>query len=61
MTNLPIKLGDEILEVDDVPVSEIEFKKIEAMKNELGRKIHYKVKRKRKIFFVETQVKNIFE
>ncbi|MFK7749887.1 MAG: aspartyl protease family protein [Kordia sp.] len=57
----PIKIGDELLEVDGKPVSNINFNLLEKKKSQLNSKILYKIKRKRKVFSITTKVKDIFE
>ncbi|WP_420570665.1 hypothetical protein [Kordia sp.] len=59
--DLPIKLEDEIIEINDTSVSDMNFNDIEKIKQTLHKEIRYKVKRKRKEFFITTKVRDLFE
>jgi len=54
-----IRIGDEIIAINTIPISKVNFPKLLAEKEILGTKIHYKVKRDKSIFEIECIVKKI--
>ena len=60
MFEYPVKIGDQILEIDGEPASTIDFNQLEKKKGKLNSEILYKIKRKRKVFSVTTKVKDVF-
>ncbi|MGJ8660361.1 MAG: hypothetical protein ACSHWV_10970, partial [Cellulophaga fucicola] len=60
-TTPKVSLNDEILEINNTPVKDLSNKKIEQLKTKLGNIISYKLKRKKNIFFIKTEVKNFLK
>jgi hypothetical protein len=58
--NQEIKLKDEILEINQVEAEQINWDAIKQLKKTLGAKIEYKVKREKKILFINTEVIQLF-
>lgn len=60
-TTAKVSLNDQILEINNTPVKDLSKTEIEQLKTKLGNVITYKLKRKKNIFFIKTEVKNFLE